>query len=50
MGKLISTVRFPVTVQYNGEMIVVSPSEKINIKNIELLPKDLPAGLILIKD
>ena len=50
MGKLISTVKYPVTVTYDGSAIVVSPGEKLNIKNVELLPTDLPVGLVLIKD
>ncbi len=49
MGKIISTVKYPITVQYNGESIVVSPGEKIKIKNVELLGA-LPSGLVLIKD
>ncbi len=49
MGKIISTVRYPITVQYNGESIVVSPGAKLKIKNTELLGV-LPSGIVLIKD
>ena len=49
MGKLISTVKHPVTIKYNGQNVVVSPGEKLNIKNTEQLA-ELPAGLVLIKD
>ena len=50
MGKLISTAKHPIAVQYNGKKIIVSPGEKLKIKKIELLPAELPAGLVLIKD
>jgi len=49
MTKLVSTVNYPVTVKYDGQTIVVSPNETINIKNPELLPASLPAGVVLIK-
>ena len=49
MGKLISTVKYPVTIQYNGESIVVSPGAKLNIKKVELLGV-IPTGLVLQKD
>ena len=50
MGKLISTAKHPITVQYNGQKIIVSPGEKLNIRKVELLPAELPAGIVLIKD
>ena len=50
MAKLISTVKFPVVVAYGEESIVVSPGEKLKIKDVGLLPAELPAGLVLIKD
>jgi len=49
MGKIISTVKYPVTIQYNGKSIVVSPGAKLNIKRVELLGA-VPAGLVLQKD
>jgi len=49
MAKIISTVKYPVSVKYDGQTIIVSPNESINIKNSELLPAKLPAGLILKK-
>ena len=49
MAKLISMVKYPVIVKYDGQNIVVSPGEKINIKKPELLPGDLPSGLVLQK-
>lgn len=49
MSKLISMVKFPISVTYNGQTIVVSPGEKLNIKNDELLPGKLPDGLVLQK-
>jgi hypothetical protein len=49
MSKLISTVNYPITVKYDGQAVVVSPHESINIKRPELLPADLPAGIVLIK-
>lgn len=45
MTKLISTVNYPITVKYNGQTIIVSPNETINIKKPELLPAVLPAGI-----
>jgi len=45
MTKIISTVNYPVSVKYNGQTIVVSPSETIKINNPELLPAVLPAGI-----
>lgn len=47
MARLISVSKTPVRVKYDGQMIVVSPGEKINIKNPELLPGNLPKGLVL---
>lgn len=47
MAKLISIAKYPITVTYDGEKIVVSPGEKLNIKNSELLPGVLPNGLVL---
>ena len=49
MGKIISTVKYPITVQYDGESMVVSPGAKLKIKNIKLLGV-LPSGIVLIKD
>ena len=47
MARLISTAKYPIRVKYDGQTIVVSPGEKLNIKNPELLPGKLPAGLVL---
>lgn len=49
MGKIISTVKYPITIQYNGQSIVVSPGARLNIKKVELLGV-IPAGLVLQKD
>ena len=49
MAKLISTAKFPIRVKYDGQTIVVSPGERLNIKNPELLPGKLPNGLVLQK-
>lgn len=48
MAKLISTVKFPVIVKYDGEEIVVSPRETIKNVDVNKLPGKLPAGLTLI--
>ncbi len=48
MTKLISMVNYPVMVKYDGQTIVVSPNETIQIKHKDLLPGKLPAGLILV--
>jgi len=49
MSKLISIAKFPITITYDGDKIVVSPGETLNIKNSELLPGALPNGLVLKK-
>jgi len=48
MVKIISTVKYPVKIKYDGKTIIVSPNETITIKNPELLPAEIPAGLILV--
>jgi len=50
MAKLISRAKFPINVKYDGNNMVVSPGEKVNIKKPELLPAELPAGLVLLKE
>lgn len=47
MKKLISTVNYPIPVKYDGDTIIVSPNEVINIKKPNLLPAKLPAGIVL---
>jgi hypothetical protein len=49
MSKLVSTVNYPVTVQYDGSQIVVSPREVIKKIDKNKLPGSLPKGLKVIK-
>lgn len=48
MTKLVSTVKIPVTVKYDGEEIVVSPRETIKHVDVNKLPGKLPVGLTLV--
>jgi hypothetical protein len=49
MIRLISTAKFPIRVKYDGQIIVVSPGERLKLKNEELLPGKLPDGLVVQK-
>jgi len=49
MAKLVSTVNYPVTVNYDGSVIVVSPREVIKKIDENKLPGTLPKGLKVIK-
>lgn len=48
MANLVSTVKFPVNVKYNGEEMVVSPRETIKNIDSSKLPGVLPRGLALV--
>jgi len=50
MAKLISTVNYPVTVKYDGSVIVVSPRETIKKIDKNKLPGSLPKGLRVVEE